>query len=143
MIHPDAPELNYYDQYLNKYSEAEARSIDFYSTATVQSPSYYANDNGTLVHYVTNNVKVANNYSKVTVGKAPSWMSSGVKYYSYDGIYFYTNWQNIRVNGQGGSESKIIHFIITINTYHLDQKQTILLITLIVIQIIMVGLVES
>ena len=101
VIHPDAPELNYYDQYLNKYSEAEARSIDFYSTATVQSPSYYANDNGTLVHYVTNNVKVANNYSKVTVGKAPSWMSSGVKYYSYDGIYFYTNWQNIRVNGQG------------------------------------------
>ena len=101
VIHPDAPELNYYDQHLNKYSEAEARSIDFYSTATVQSPSYYANDNGTLVHYVTNNVKVANNYSKVTVGKAPSWMSSGVKYYSYDGIYFYTNWQNIRVNGQG------------------------------------------
>ena len=101
VIHPDAPELNYYDQYLNKYSEAEARSIDFYSTATIQSPSYYANDNGTLVHYVTNNVKVANNYSKITVGKAPSWMSSGVKYYSYDGIYFYTNWQNIRVNGQG------------------------------------------
>ena len=101
VIHPDASELNYYDQHLNKYSEADAKSIDFYSTATVQSPSYYANDNGTLVHYVTNNVKVANNYSKVTVGKAPSWMSSGVKYYSYDGIYFYTNWQNIRVNGQG------------------------------------------
>ena len=101
VIHPDAPELNYYDQYLNKYSETEARSIDFYSTATVQSPSYYANDNGTLVHYVTNNLKVANNYSKVIIGKAPSWMSTSTKYYSYDGIYFYTNWQNIRVNGQG------------------------------------------
>ena len=102
VIHPDAPELNYYDQHLNKYSEAEeVRSIDWYSAATVQSPSYYANDNGTLVHYVTNNVRVANKYSKVIVGKAPSWMSTTTKYYSYDGIYFYTNWTNIRVNGQG------------------------------------------
>ena len=102
VIHPDVPELNHYDQYLNKYNEAEeARSINLYSTATVQSPSYYANDNGTLVHYVTNNVTVANSYSKVIIGKAPSWMSTSTKYYSYDGVYFYTNWQNIRVNGQG------------------------------------------
>ena len=100
-VTPDVSELNYYDQYLNKYSDVDVRSIDLYSTSTVQSPSYYANDNGTLVHYVTNNVTVANNYSKVIVGKAPSWMETNVKYYSYDGVYFYKNWQNIRVNGQG------------------------------------------
>ncbi len=100
-VTPDVPELNYYDQYLNKYSDVNVRSIDLYSTSTVQSPSYYANDNGTLVHYVTNNVTVANNYSKVIVGKAPNWMETNVKYYSYDGVYFYKHWQNIRVNGQG------------------------------------------
>lgn len=97
----DVPELNYSNQYLNKYNDLDTRSISLYSDGTVQSPSYYASENGILIHYVTNNVKVMNNYSKVIVGKAPSWMSSGVKYYSYDGIYFYTNWQNIRVNGQG------------------------------------------
>ena len=94
----NVPELNYYDQYLDKYNDSNAKSIELYSTATVQSPSYYANENGTLFHYLTSNVKVAGNYSKVTVGKAPSWMSSGVKYYSYDGVYFYTNWRNIRVD---------------------------------------------
>ena len=97
----NVPELNYYDQYLDKYNDSNAKSIELYSTATVQSPSYYANENGTLFHYLTSNVKVAGNYSKVTVGKAPSWMSSGVKYYSYDGVYFYTNWRNIRVDGTG------------------------------------------
>ncbi len=95
----DVPELDYYDQYLNKYQNVEEARA--YSIPTVQSPSYYANENGTLIHYITNNVTKANNYSKVTVGKAPNWMSSGVKYYSYDGVYFYTHWSNIKVNGQG------------------------------------------
>ncbi|MTL07309.1 hypothetical protein GMA28_13920, partial [Turicibacter sanguinis] len=97
----DVPELNYYDQYLDKYNDINERGITTFSTSTVQSPSYYANENGTLVHYLTSNVTKANSYSKVIVGKAPSWMSSNVKYYSYDGIYFYTNWRNIKVNGQG------------------------------------------
>ncbi|MTL75557.1 hypothetical protein GMB24_09155 [Turicibacter sanguinis] len=97
----DVPELNYYDQYLDKYNDINERGITTFSTSIVQSPSYYANENGTLVHYLTSNVTKANSYSKVIVGKAPSWMSSNVKYYSYDGIYFYTNWRNIKVNGQG------------------------------------------
>lgn len=97
----DVPELNYYDQTLDKYNEINEKSIELYATSTVQSPSYYANESGTLIHYVTNNVTKAGSYSKVTVGKAPTWMNSGVKYYSYDGIYFYTNWRNIKVNGQG------------------------------------------
>ncbi|WP_195218173.1 N-acetylglucosaminidase [Turicibacter sanguinis] len=97
----DVPELNYYDQYLDKYNDINERGITTFSTSTVQSPSYYANENGTLVHYLTSNVTKANSYSKVIVGKAPSWMSSNIKYYSYDGIYFYTNWRNIKVNGQG------------------------------------------
>lgn len=97
----DVPELNFYDETLDKYNDFDEMGIELYSISTVQSPSYYANDNGTLYHYITSNVTKANSYSKVTVGKAPSWMSQGVKYYSYDGIYFYTNWRNIRVNGQG------------------------------------------
>ena len=97
----DVPELNFYNETLDKYSDFSEKGIQSYSTSTVQSPSYYVNDNGILYHYITSNVTRANNYSKVTVGKAPSWMSNGVKYYSYDGIYFYSNWRNIKVNGQG------------------------------------------
>ena len=69
-------------------------------SGTVQSPSYYANENGTLVHYLTNNVR-STSYSKMIVGKAPSWMKANTRYYSYDNIYFYLDWRNIRVDGKG------------------------------------------
>lgn len=97
----DVPYLDYSNQLLNKYDENTSRIAYRSSNNTVQSPSYYANENGTLIHYITNNVKVPDNYSKVIVGAAPAWMVEGAKYYSYDGVYFYNNWRNIRVNGQG------------------------------------------
>ena len=94
----DAPELKYNTDYLDKDEE---EGIALYASNSVQSPSYYANEGGTLYHYLTNNVTKANNYSKVTVGKAPSFMSENVKYYSYDGVYFYTDWRQIDVDGVG------------------------------------------
>ena len=93
----DVPYLNYADQTLNEKEKA----ISLASMGTVQSPSYYANEGGTLVHYITKNVTIDRNYSKIIVGLAPEWMQQGYKYYSYDGIYFYNSWQNIRVNGNG------------------------------------------
>ena len=97
----DVPYLDYSNQLLNKYDENTSSITYRSSNNTVQSPSYYANENGALIHYITNNVKVPDNYSKVIVGAAPAWMVQGAKYYSYDGVYFYNNWRNIRVNGQG------------------------------------------
>ena len=81
----DVPYLNYADQTLNEKEKA----ISLVSMGTVQSPSYYANESGTLVHYITKNVTIDRNYSKIIVGLAPEWMQQGYKYYSYDGIYFY------------------------------------------------------
>ena len=95
----DVPYLNYNTDYLDKYSEASPMLAR--STATVQSPSYYANESGSLIHYITNNVTKSNNYSKIIVGKAPDWMKSNVKYYSYDGVYFFNRWQDIQVDGSG------------------------------------------
>lgn len=85
--------------------------ISSYSTSSsrvsgvVQSPSYYANENGTLIHYLTNNVR-GTSYSKTIVGKAPTWMKASTKYYSYDGVYFYTDWRQIRVDGVGATNQK-------------------------------------
>ncbi|MDE5978022.1 MAG: glucosaminidase domain-containing protein [Turicibacter sp.] len=95
----DAPYLNYETDHLEKYSDVSADGAR--AVKTVQSPSYYANEGGNLVHYITNNVTKSNNYSKVIVGKAPGWMKTNVKYYSYDGVYFYNKWQDIKVNGNG------------------------------------------
>lgn len=54
--------------------------------------SYYnVNNSGDLVHYISSDVTTANKTSSQTLGPAPSFMQSGVKYYSYDGNYFYTD----------------------------------------------------
>ena len=97
----EAPELKYHTDHLNKADELNESGIAPYAADSVQSPSYYANENGTLYHYLTNDVTKSGSYSKVTVGKAPSFMSQKVKYYSYDGIYFYTDWRQIDVDGVG------------------------------------------
>ncbi len=93
-------QLDFTTDYLNKYSTNLEKNTDEQSEWYVQSPSYYSNENGTLYHYLSNNIR-STSYSKSIVGKAPSWMSQGVRYYSYDGIYFYRNWREIEVDGVG------------------------------------------
>lgn len=48
---------------------------------------YYENKNGEI-HHVLINHKTGKSIASYTYGKAPSAMKSGVKYYSWDGIYF-------------------------------------------------------
>ena len=43
------------------------------------------NVNGQLIHYISSNVE-GNTGSKRSIGRAPSFMINGVKYYSYDEI---------------------------------------------------------
>ncbi|CEI73319.1 cell wall-binding repeat-containing protein [Romboutsia hominis] len=50
--------------------------------------SYYKNVNGRLSHYISSNVQ-GNTGTYRTIGQAPSFMKNEVKYYSYDGNYFY------------------------------------------------------
>lgn len=96
----ETPELLFNTDYLNK-GDVDSEISLARTSKVVLGPSYYANESGDLVHYITNDVTASNNYSKIIVGKAPSWMNSNVKYYSYDGIYFYNHWNQIKVNGSG------------------------------------------
>ena len=103
----DTPLLEYATDYLDKDLMEAPEALATFSddaavrvSGTVQSPSYYANENGTLVHYLTNNVR-STSYSKTIVGKAPSWMKANTRYYSYDNVYFYSDWRDIRVDGKG------------------------------------------
>lgn len=62
--------------------------VPFYSMLNV---SYYKNEKGILKHYISTNVR-----GSYTVGVnttyAPNYLKEGVKYYSYDGKYFYTSY---------------------------------------------------
>lgn len=54
-----------------------------------QERSYYRNVNGDIVHYVYN--ALTGKYGSYTYGKAPSFMNSNEKYYSWDGIEYYNS----------------------------------------------------
>ena len=70
-------------------------------SASVRSISHYVNRNGNLYRYLTNNATTAGGYVRFLTGPAPSWMAQNVRHYSFDGVYFYRNPRNIRVNGNG------------------------------------------
>ena len=71
----------------------------------VTNPSYYTVNNGQLQHYITTDItaKSGTSGSFRTVGVAPSYLSEGVKYYSYDARYFYTNLHTLINDMKGNS----------------------------------------
>ena len=68
-----------------KVNASEVEVIDY---ANAKSSSYYTVSNGKLIHRITYNM-TKTSYSSLNNGKAPAYLSEGVKYYSYDGHYFY------------------------------------------------------
>ena len=75
-----------------------------------QKVSYYSvSDNGYLVHtytyYSGNNV----NYASTRVGYKPDYLTTGTKYYSYDGHYFYATFEDMIADYQTGKHGKAIN----------------------------------
>ena len=54
------------------------------------SVNYYVVSDGRLLHYITTNITKGSYASVLDNGPAPSYLNSGIKYYSYDGHYFYS-----------------------------------------------------
>lgn len=59
----------------------------------VNVSSYLVDSSGKLHHYVTTNLVTWP--GKFLIGNAPSYLKKGVGYFSYDGHYFYTTFQNM------------------------------------------------
>lgn len=77
--------------------------VPFSGQTQAQSVSYYVNRGGTLHRILTQNVAatMANRPWGHTVGQAPDWMLPDTPYYSFDGVFFYRNPREIRLDGQG------------------------------------------
>jgi beta-N-acetylglucosaminidase len=59
-------------------------------TSQITNPSYYINENGNFVHFVSSNSQASyEKGTKLNLGKTNNQLKNGVKYYSYDGNYFY------------------------------------------------------
>ncbi len=70
--------------------EVAESKVQIVPKENAKSVSYYAISSGRLYHYIATNVNSTSYGSTLDNGPAPSYLKSGVKYYSYDGHYFYT-----------------------------------------------------
>ena len=81
-------------------SASDVQLVDYGSVA--QNVSYYTVSGGKLIHYISQDLAKAPT-SAVNNGTAPSYLSEGGKYYSYDGHYFYTDYTVMLSDYQSGS----------------------------------------
>lgn len=79
-----------------------ADEVELVSKEDALSFSFYEVVNGILIHRITTNIYGSSYSSNLSNGPAPSYMKSGVEYYSYDGHYFYTNLDTMVADYQAG-----------------------------------------
>ncbi|MBU3108891.1 glucosaminidase domain-containing protein [Clostridium gasigenes] len=84
-------QVNGYNGWINKDSNSLNYDLVVVPINQVTNPSCYVVKDGGLYHYISTNMTSGTmaGYS-IRVGAAPSYLKSGVDYYSYDGVYFYT-----------------------------------------------------
>ncbi len=95
-----------YDGWVERHALYDASSstetwVNIIPSNQVQNVSYYAKEGVDLVHYIAQDVRDNLAKTRLIIGKAPEWMEEEKPYYSYDGIYFYDDWQSISVDGIG------------------------------------------
>lgn len=69
-----------------------ASEVQVISFSDAKAISHYGVSGGRLIHYVATNLTSTSYGSKLDNGPAPSYLSAGTTYYSYDGHYFYTDY---------------------------------------------------
>ena len=79
---------------------SEVQLVDYNTVAG--NVSYYTVSGGRLIHYISQDLNQVP-ASSVNNGPAPSYLTEGGKYYSYDGHYFYTDYTVMLADYQSGS----------------------------------------
>lgn len=87
-------------------SASEVQVVRLSDTAVVSG--YYVSG-GRLIHGVVGDMTTPGYASKLDNGPAPSYLSSGTTYYSYDGHYFYTNYGTMITDYQKNTRSHSVN----------------------------------
>ncbi len=92
-----------------KVSADYVKQIDAFSDCGTNEVSHYYIDGGYLLHRYTyyNGSTLSSIYTRV--GYQPSYLTSGVKYYSYDGHYFYTDFAKMIADYQNNTYSHAVN----------------------------------
>ena len=72
--------------------KVKSSAVTLVALSNVKSYSYYYVSGEKLYHRITGNLSQSKYVSNLRYGKAPSYLSQGTNYFSYDGHYFYTNY---------------------------------------------------
>ena len=72
--------------------KVKSSAVTLVALSNVKSYSYYYVSSEKLYHRITGNLLQSKYVSNLRYGKAPSYLSQGTNYFSYDGHYFYTNY---------------------------------------------------
>lgn len=74
----------------------DINQVEILTQGTYYASNYEVNSKGKLYHYISNNVNATGNQGNYNfIGNAPFYLEKGVEYYSYDGHYFYTNYNTM------------------------------------------------
>lgn len=98
-----------YVGWINKDTSAEEYDMIVVPLNNVKNPSYYENVNGELSHWISQDITTVNKGSIRKLGPAPSFMKPGVKYYSYDGNYFYTDLNTLISDSKAGHKNNSVN----------------------------------
>lgn len=85
-------------------SEVQIISVD-----SAKVISGYEVSNGRLLHGIVCDMTTPGYNTKLDNGKAPSYLKAGVKYYSYDGHYFYTDYATMLSDYQNNTRSNSVN----------------------------------
>ena len=83
------------EAWINKNTSSSEYDMVVVPLNQVKNPSYYMVQDGELKHYISADITGSSGYT-LTIGRAPAYLTAGVRYFSYDGIYFY-NGQDIQL----------------------------------------------
>lgn len=83
--------------------------VELVEYSTAESVSYYEVSGGKLIHNITYNLNSSKYASSLNNGPAPSYLSAGTKYYSYDGHYFYKDYQTMLSDYQNDSRKNSVN----------------------------------
>jgi len=111
----------------NKYNGYEIIPISM-----LRSPSYYYVSNGNLIHRLSKKITANNCYStSLNLGPAPTSLKEKddedniIKYYSFDGNYFYTTLSDMLDDYKIGTTDKAVNVIPYYNYYQYAPMRTI------------------
>ena len=87
----------------------DASKVQLVQLDKAKSYSNYYTDGNYIIHRISTNIESSGYGGSINVGPQQSYMTTGATYYSYDGHYFYTNYDTMLSDYKAGTRSHSIN----------------------------------